>query len=134
MSDDPSQSAAPPDAAAQQDVIWMERIKHGDTEALRELVEAHQYRVVGAISKMLGGDLDAEDLAQQAFIRVWKSAPRYEPTAKFTTWLYKIVRNLVLNELRRRKRHATQPLEGDPGREVKHSPPAVDPAAKSPDT
>ena len=43
----------------------------------------------------------AEDLAQQVFLRVWKSAKRYRPTAKFTTWLYTIVRNLVFNETRR---------------------------------
>jgi RNA polymerase sigma-70 factor (ECF subfamily) len=49
------------------------------------------------------------------FIRVWKSAPRYEPTAKFTTWLYKITRNLVLNELRRRNRHSTLSLQSVSG-------------------
>ncbi|MES2571949.1 MAG: sigma-70 family RNA polymerase sigma factor, partial [Verrucomicrobiota bacterium] len=59
-----------------------------------------------------GDDSDAEDIAQQVFIRVWKSAPRYEPTAKFTTWLFKIMRNLVFNEVRRRKRHPTRALEG----------------------
>jgi RNA polymerase sigma-70 factor (ECF subfamily) len=73
-------------------------------EAFRCLVEAHQARIVGTISKMLGSDAEAEDLAQQVFIRVWKSAPRYRPTAKFTTWLFRITRNLVFNELRR-KRH-----------------------------
>lgn len=52
---------------------------------------------------MLGSDAEAEDLAQQVFIRVWKSAPRYRPTAKFTTWLFRITRNLVFNELRRRR-------------------------------
>jgi RNA polymerase sigma-70 factor (ECF subfamily) len=60
---------------------------------------------------MLGDDTDAEDIAQQVFIRVWNSAARYTPTAKFTTWLFKITRNLVFNELRRRKRHPTTPLD-----------------------
>ena len=82
----------------------MARIRGGDMEAFRCLVEAHQARVIGTISKMLGSDAEAEDLAQQVFIRVWKSAPRYRPTAKFTTWLFRITRNLVFNELRR-KRH-----------------------------
>ena len=50
-------------------------------------------------------------IAQQVFIRVWKSAARYQPTAKFTTWLFKIARNLVFNELRRRKRHPVTPLQ-----------------------
>ena len=99
-----------PDAAAQ-DLLWMARIKQGDTEALRLLIEAHQHRVIGTVAKMLGDDADAEDISQQVFIRVWKSAARYEPTAKFTTWLFKITRNLVFNELRRRKRHPTRSLD-----------------------
>jgi RNA polymerase sigma-70 factor (ECF subfamily) len=109
MSEDPS-PLAEPDAAAQ-DLVWMARIKEGDTEALRELIEAHQHRIIGTVAKMLGDDSDAEDIAQQVFIRVWKSAARYEPTAKFTTWLFKITRNLVFNELRRRKRHPAQSLD-----------------------
>jgi RNA polymerase sigma-70 factor (ECF subfamily) len=102
--------ASSPDAAAQ-DLVWMARIKQGDTDALRLLIEAHQHRVIGTVAKMLGDPSDAEDIAQQVFIRVWKSAGRYEPTAKFTTWLFKITRNLVFNELRRRKRHPTRSLE-----------------------
>ena len=91
----------------------MSRIKVGDTEALRELIEAHQHRVIGTVAKMLGDESDAEDIAQQVFVRIWRSAPRYEPTAKFTTWLFKITRNLVFNELRRRKRHAMIPLQSE---------------------
>jgi RNA polymerase sigma-70 factor, ECF subfamily len=86
------------------EVEWMARVKTGDMDAFRLLVEAHQSRVIGTITKMLGSDAEAEDLAQQVFIRIWKSAPRYQPTAKFTTWLFRITRNLVFNELRR-KRH-----------------------------
>ena len=90
--------------ADEQDILWMIRVRSGDREAFGELVECHQQRVVGTVARMLGGDsADAEDIGQQVFLRVWKSAPRYEPTAKFTTWLYTIARNLVFNELRRRK-------------------------------
>ena len=64
---------------------------------------------------MLGSNSDVEDIAQQVFIRVWKSARRYVPRAKFTTWLLKITRNLVFNELRRAKRHAQVPLQSEPG-------------------
>ena len=56
---------------------------------------------------MLGGYSDAEDIAQQVFVRVWKSAERYQPKAKFTTWLFTITRNLVFNETRRRRRKPT---------------------------
>lgn len=112
----------------------MARIKDGDMEALRELIEAHQHRVVGTVAKMLGDDCDAEDIAQQVFIRLWKSAGRYEPTAKFTTWLFKITRNLVFNELRRRKRHPTQSLDRplDPD-EPERTLQAADTASKAPD-
>ena len=97
----PSMSSS---ATPEPEIEWMARIRDGDMEAFRCLVEAHQARVIGTISKMLGSDAEAEDLAQQVFIRIWKSAPRYRPTAKFTTWLFRITRNLVFNELRR-KRH-----------------------------
>jgi len=89
----------------------MERVKQGDIEAFEQLVTTHQTRVIGTVVKMLGDDTDAEDIAQQVFIRVWNSAARYEPSAKFTTWLFTITRNLVFNEVRRRKRHPATPLE-----------------------
>ena len=89
----------------------MERVKLGDEAAFQELIEAHQHRIIGTVAKMLGDESDAEDIAQQVFIRVWKSAPRWQPTAKVTTWLYKITRNLVFNETRRRKRHPVQSLD-----------------------
>jgi RNA polymerase sigma-70 factor (ECF subfamily) len=103
------------DEAAARDLEWMRRVKQGDLNALAELIQAHQQRVVSTVAKMLGSETDAEDVAQQVFIRVWKSAPRYEPTAKFTTWLFKITRNLVLNELRRRSRHSTLSLDAASG-------------------
>lgn len=93
------------------DVSLMRRVQAGDMGAFEELVETHQARVVGTIAKMLGDDMDSEDLAQQVFLRVWKSASRYEPNAKFTTWLFTITRNLVFNEIRRRKRHPVSSLE-----------------------
>lgn len=89
----------------------MECVKNGDTAAFEKLIEAHQARVIGTVSKMLGDGSDAEDIAQQVFIRVWNSAARYEPSAKFTTWLFTIARNLVFNESRRRKRHPVATLE-----------------------
>ena len=106
--ENPAATAADPggDAEAQVDIARMRRVREGDREAFAELVECHQARVIGTVARMLGPDsaaADAEDIAQAVFLRVWKSAPRYEPTAKFTTWLYTITRNLVFNELRRRK-------------------------------
>lgn len=105
-----SESGSPP-SDADQDVAWMRGIAQGDVKAFERLIEAHQVRVVGTVAKMLGDESGAEDIAQQVFIRVWRSASRYQPAAKFTTWLFKITRNLVFNELRRRRRHPAAPLE-----------------------
>jgi RNA polymerase sigma-70 factor (ECF subfamily) len=92
------------------DVQLMQLVSAGETAAFEELVERHQRLVVGTVARMLGNNSDVEDIAQQVFVRVWKSAKRYVPRAKFTTWLLKITRNLVFNELRRRSRHAQLPL------------------------
>jgi RNA polymerase sigma-70 factor, ECF subfamily len=100
-----------------EDVRLMKLVSHGDTSAFETLVERHQSLVGGTVAHMLGSNSDVEDIAQQVFIRVWKSARRYVPRAKFTTWLLKITRNLVFNELRRSKRHAHVPLQTDPGTE-----------------
>jgi len=94
-----------------EDLELMARVRGGDAEAFTVLVERHQHRVVGTVAKMLGSPNDAEDLAQQVFVRVWKSAPRWEPNAKFTTWLLTITRNLVFNEVRRKNRARLVPLE-----------------------
>jgi len=78
-------------------------VARGEEAAFARLVEKHQNAVVGTVAKMLGSPTDAEDIAQQVFVRIWKSAKRYKPKAKFTTYLFTITRNLVFNESRRRK-------------------------------
>ena len=100
-----------------EDVRLMGLIRDGDTAAFEELVERHQMLVIGTVARMLGSNSDVDDIAQQVFIRVWKSAGRYVPRAKFTTWLLKITRNLVFNELRRSKRRAHIPIQMDPDAE-----------------
>ncbi len=108
----------------------MRLVAKGDTGALEELIERHQTLVAGTVARMLGSNTDVEDIAQQVFIRVWKSARRYVPRARFTTWLLKITRNLVFNELRRVKRRAQIPLEAEPGGE---EPPLKDENNPAPD-
>jgi RNA polymerase sigma-70 factor (ECF subfamily) len=93
------------------DVELMGRIRGGDFAAFEELIDIHQRSVIGTVAKMLGNPSEAEDIAQQVFIRVWKSAARYEPQAKFTTWLFTITRNLVFNEVRRRQRKPTVSMQ-----------------------
>ena len=113
-----------------EDVRLMGLVGRGDTNALEKLIERHQALVAGTVARMLGSNSDVEDIAQQVFIRVWKSARRYVPRAKFTTWLLKITRNLVFNELRRTKRHAHVPLQPEPGTE---DPPLKDETNLAPD-
>jgi len=94
-------------------VRLMSLVGAGDTQAFERLVEKYQSLVMGTVARMLGDNSEVEDVAQQVFVRVWKSARRYVPRAKFTTWLLKITRNLVFNEMRRRKRHAATPLQSE---------------------
>ena len=100
-----------------EDVRLMQLVSGGDTAAFEELMERHQRLVLGTVGRMLGHNSDVEDISQQVFVRVWKSAKRYVPRAKFTTWLLKITRNLVFNEIRRRSRHAHSPLQAGPEEE-----------------
>jgi len=101
MSDSAKSEEDDREAENARDIELMLAVRDGDVTAFRELVERHQHAVVGTIVRMLGRIEDAEDLGQQVFLRVWKSAPRYEVSAKFTTWLFTITRNLVFNETRR---------------------------------
>ena len=125
---DPSQPERTEEDA--EDVRLMELVGGGDSAAFEQLVERHQRLVVGTVARMLGNAADAEDIAQQVFVRVWKSAKRYVPRAKFTTWLLKITRNLVFNELRRRSRHPQVPLQAESDEEER---PHKDEHAVAPD-
>src|SRR5258707_80458 len=100
------------------DVRLMELVGRGNTQAFEQLIAKHQTLVAGTVARMLGSSSDVEAIAQQVFIRVWKSARRYVPRAKFTTWLLKITRNLVFNEMRRTKRRPHVSLQSEPGRKL----------------
>jgi len=113
-----------------EDIRLMGLASAGDMGAFEQLVERHQRMVVGTVGRMLGTNSDAEDIAQQVFVRVWKNVKRYEPRAKFTTWLLKITRNLVFNELRRRSRHPAVPLQSETDEEER---PLKDEQAVAPD-
>lgn len=93
------------------DVALMLRVKDGDHEAFRTLIERYQRAVINVIHRAIGDAWEAEDLAQRVFVQVFRSAGRYQPTAKFTTWLFTITRNTILNERRRRARRSAESLE-----------------------
>ncbi|PYJ88182.1 MAG: RNA polymerase subunit sigma-24 [Verrucomicrobia bacterium] len=113
-----------------EDIRLMGLASAGDMAAFEQVVERHQRLVIGTVGRMLGTNSDAEDIAQQVFVRVWKNVKRYEPRAKFTTWLLKITRNLVFNELRRRSRHPAVPLQSETDEEER---PLKDERAVAPD-
>src|SRR5580658_9068313 len=117
--DDDSIHEAAADSDAQ-DKRLMLRIAGGDETALRELIEKRQGAVYGTIAKMLGDPVEAQDLAQQVFVRVYRAAGAYRATAQFKTWIFTIVRNLVFNEHRRRSRATLVPLH-PPENESGHS-------------
>jgi len=85
------------------DTNLMLRLKDGEQDAFREIVERHKLSVINLCLRFTGNRDDAEDLAQEIFIRVYQAAPRYQVTASFTTWLYRITVNLCLNYQRRQK-------------------------------
>jgi RNA polymerase sigma-70 factor (ECF subfamily) len=85
------------------DVAAMRRLAAGESSALEELVDRHKRIVLNIAYRYTGDAVMAEDLAQEAFIRVYQACKRYKPTAKFSTWLYRIVTNLCLSALRKRQ-------------------------------
>jgi RNA polymerase sigma-70 factor (ECF subfamily) len=93
------------------DAALMLRVKQGDRAAFAALVEKYQQPVMNFIRRTLRDETEAEDLAQNVFLQVYKAASRYVSTAKFSTWLFTIARNLCLNEIRRRSRHPTESLD-----------------------
>lgn len=95
------------------DIGLMERIRNGDTDAFETLVARHQRSVFNLACRFLHDEGEAEDIAQEAFVRVYKAAPSYSPEAKFTTWLYTIVRNLCFNVIRKRQGADLVPIEDE---------------------
>lgn len=93
------------------DAALMLRVKRGDDTAFAELVEKYKQPVMNLVYRILHDATEAEDLAQNVFLQVYKSAHRYEVTARFSTWLFTIARNLCLNEIRRRSRHPADSIE-----------------------
>jgi len=90
----------------------MLRLKAGDGQAFRELFEKHARAIVNFSYQIVGSRARAEELTQEVFLQLYRAAPRYEPRARFTTWLYRIATNTCLNEVRRpERRFPTRPLE-----------------------
>jgi RNA polymerase sigma-70 factor (ECF subfamily) len=93
------------------DAALMLRVRRGDRDAFEALVEKYKQPVMNLVYRTLRDATEAEDLAQHVFLQVFKSAHRYEVTAKFSTWIFTIARNLCLNEIRRRSRHPADSMD-----------------------
>src|SRR5271165_6655455 len=86
------------------DIRLMLRVRADDHEAFAELVELYHHRLVTVMHHLLASTEEAEDLAQEVFLRVFRVRKKYHPRAKFSTWFYTIAHNLALNAIRSRQR------------------------------
>lgn len=91
----------------------MARIARGDEAAFRLLARRSVPAAIGVARRILGNVADAEEIVQEAMLRVWTNAPRWRPEARFRTWFYRIVLNLCFNR-RRRAPFASLDAAGDP--------------------
>jgi RNA polymerase sigma-70 factor, ECF subfamily len=95
-------TAAP--LAIDPDSVLMLRARDGEMQCLEELVEKHRRGLIVFLFRMVQSQAIAEELAQDVFVRVYRSHATYEPSAKFTSWLYRIATNVALNWLRDHRR------------------------------
>ncbi len=102
------------------DVAVVARVRAGDTEAFRVLVDRHAHSIFRLACRMVGNEHDADDVVQETFLRAYRQIGRFESRANFGTWLYRIAVNCSVDLLRQRPRGQEQPAEdaddppGDP--------------------
>ncbi len=109
----PRRSPAPPPGVARPrlaewkqdpDVRLMQRVQRGDAEAFAQLQSRYTPRVFGYFCRQLRDRAEAEDLTQEVFLRLYRSRVRYQPRARFATWIFHITQNVARNALRSRRR------------------------------
>src|SRR5258707_7295019 len=100
------------------DVRLMIRVRDEEPGAFEELVENYQNRLIGVMHHLVGNLSEAEDLAQEAFLRVYRARKKYKARSKFSTWLFTIANNLALNSLRERQRKPAVPLKTTDSRQL----------------
>jgi RNA polymerase sigma-70 factor, ECF subfamily len=101
------------------DRTFVARVRGGDTEAFRALVERHGRTLFRLAYRMTGNEQDAEDVVQESFLRAYRQLAQFDERASFGTWLYRIAANCSLDLVRTRKRRAVhtsmaEPEAGDP--------------------
>jgi RNA polymerase sigma-70 factor (ECF subfamily) len=113
------------------DAELMLRVKEGDGASFAVLLEKHRSSVIHFVYRMVQNQAVAEELAQEVFLRVYRSRSTYEPTAKFTTWLFRIATHLALNSLRdgknrRYEERLDDQTDDQPSRQVADLRPSVE--------
>lgn len=99
--------------AIDSDLELMLRVRSGDAESFEVLLNRYRLPLVSFFARMVRDRALAEDLAQEVFLRVYQARQRYQPEARFTTWLYRIATNLALNAIRDRKSSDAPALDDD---------------------
>jgi RNA polymerase sigma-70 factor, ECF subfamily len=102
----PAPSSAPP---SDEDLI--KRYQNGDARAMDALIDRHHRQLFGFLYRSLGNRERAEDAYQEVFLKVVRSAPSYQPSARFAAWLYTIARHVVIDMARRDKYRETESLD-----------------------
>src|SRR5437868_6270060 len=100
----------------ERDAELMMRVREGDDTSFAILLERHRSPVVHFLYRMVQNQAVSEELAQDVFLRVYRSRQSYEPTAKFTTWLFRIATHLALNRIRDTKKEKGQESLDEPKR------------------
>lgn len=125
--DQPPSRVSPEGESSGSDARIVDAVRRGDQEAFRELVARYERRLIGVIRRFVPQHEQAEDLAQEAFLRVYRRIDQFDPSRRFGPWLFQIGVNLALDWLRRRKRRVWLRLFTDRGGERPPDPPCSDP-------
>jgi RNA polymerase sigma-70 factor (ECF subfamily) len=122
MAEEPSADSQAQAVRQDDDLVAIDRASTGDGDAFEMLVRKHQTRVFSLVYRMLGDHAEAEEMAQEIFLKAFRALKRFERKSRFSTWLYSIATNHCLNQLEsRRRRPRLQELnrsarrEGNPG-------------------
>jgi RNA polymerase sigma-70 factor (ECF subfamily) len=98
----------------QPDSEIVRQIQSGEATAFDELMRRYKHPVVNFVFRMLGNAQDADEIAQDVFVRVYQNLDTYRPETKFSTWLFALARNAAIDRLRWRARHPTESIESAP--------------------
>jgi len=98
----------------QPDSEIVRQIQSGEAAAFEELMRRYKHPVVNFVFRMLGNAQDADEIAQDVFVRVYQNVDTYRPETKFSTWLFAMARHAAIDRLRWRTRHPTESIESAP--------------------